>query len=59
MVQAVRRLRQLAEVDAEAKDHTMVILDQKMQSGELDNPSRFAVKCVQNAFEALGVQMPP
>ncbi len=52
-------MRMLGELDAGAKDHTMVILDQKMQSGELDNPSRFAVKCVQNAFEALGVQMPP
>ncbi len=49
----------LGEIDAVAKDHTIFILDQKMQSGELDNPSRFAVKCVQNAFEALGVQMPP
>ena len=49
----------LGEVDAVAKDHTMVILDNKMQSGELDNPSRFAVNCVKNAFEALGVQMPP
>ena len=46
----------LGEVDVEAKDHIMVILENK--SAELDNPSRFAVNCVQNAFEALGVQLP-
>jgi hypothetical protein len=49
----------LGELDFVAKDHTMYILDTKLQKRELDNPSRFAVKCVQNAFEDLGVQMPP
>jgi hypothetical protein len=45
----------LGEVDVEAKDHIMSILENRSPP---DNPSRFAVNCVKNAFEALGVQMP-
>jgi hypothetical protein len=48
----------LGEVDVVAKDHTMFILDTKMQIGNLGNPSRFAVNCVKNAFIAIGVQLP-
>ncbi len=58
VVQAVRRLRQLGEVDGEAKDHVIFILDGKLQMGGLGNPSGFAVNCVKNAFIATGVQLP-
>jgi hypothetical protein len=59
VVQAVRRLRQLGEVDEDQKDHVMFILDGKLQMGGLGNPSGFVVNCVKNAFIAIGVQLPP
>jgi hypothetical protein len=59
VVQAVRRLRQLGEFDKEAKDHVMLILDGKLQTGGLANPSGFVVNCVKNAFADLNVLPPP
>ena len=56
--QAVRRLRQLGDVDIGAKDHVIYILDGKLMMGGITNPSGFAVNCVKNAFIALGVALP-
>jgi hypothetical protein len=52
-------LRQLGDVDPGQKDHVIRILENKLNSGGLGNPSGFAVNCVKNAFIALKLELPP
>ena len=58
-VQAIRRLRQLGELDQDEKNRFIMVLDAKVQRGSLAEPNRFVMTCVRNAFQKFNVELPP
>ena len=59
--EAVRRLRQLGAENLAKMQRLVTNLEMKIQQGSrsLDNPSRFTVRCVGNAFRELGKDILP